>query len=216
MIREYENRNKYAIIGVHIEGAAMLLTSRAMSTRLETNAMSNHTSDSPTLQISLSQGYETTIDEIDSDLNDFRWTISKTKENKYAICKSFFPNKPKIAAMHRVIMQRILGRDLVKGEMVDHVDNNGLNNRRENLRLANKSQNARNRGAQRNNSSGYKGVSWNKPNKKWIVGIAIDSKKIYLGQYHNIHDAARAWNAAALKYHGEFAYQNVIPDEDQS
>jgi formate-dependent nitrite reductase cytochrome c552 subunit len=92
----------------------------------------------------------------------------------------------------------------------DHKNNNPLDNRRENLRICTNSQNQMNTKVQINNTSGFKGVVWNKIAKKWVAQIKLNNKLKNLGYYINIKDAARAYNAAAIKLHGEFAKLNEI------
>jgi hypothetical protein len=195
-----------------IEGAAMLVTSHAMSNALEDATMSDHTSDSPTLQIPTPTGHIAIIDEIDSDLLGFKWHAIESKSTYY-IGRSVKHPKATTVSLHVVILERVLKRSLVKGEVCDHWDLNGLNNCRSNLRLATVSQNMHNRGSNSNNTSGYKGVFWNKKAKSWWAQIYCDSKPIYLGSFKSPHKAARAYNEAALKHHGEFARLNVISDE---
>jgi hypothetical protein len=88
---------------------------------------------------------------------------------------------------------------------LDHKDTDSINNIWTNLRLVTSSQSAMNRGKSSRNTSGHKGVSWNKHTKKWRVRITVDGVKIFLGYYTDIEDAAAAYAAAAEKYHGEFA-----------
>jgi hypothetical protein len=97
-----------------------------------------------------------------------------------------------------------------KGFVIDHLDGNGLNNQRNNLRICTVSQNSMNRNKTVKNKSGFKGVIWWERNNTWKAEIRHNKNKIYLGYYKNIIDAAKAYNAAALKYHGEFANLNKI------
>lgn len=106
--------------------------------------------------------------------------------------------------MHRLIMGEPTGME------VDHIDNNGLNNQRGNLRVAAHWQNLANRPIQKNNTSGYRGVTWSKQNKKWYAQIYVDSKTISLGFYDDIKDAARAYNEAAIERYSEFARLNKL------
>lgn len=108
-------------------------------------------------------------------------------------------------ALHRVIMSRMLERELSTDEQVDHINGNGLDNRRGNLRLATGSQNQANRPTTKNNTSGYKGVSWHKKSKKWSARIRVHGKRISLGHYHTPEEAHKVYCAAADKYFGEFA-----------
>ena len=125
---------------------------------------------------------------------------------------SHLGKRPKI---HRLIMERRLGRQLKKGEHVDHIDGNGLNNRRSNLRLATPHQNHANKPKQRGNyTSSYKGVCFDKSRNKWQASInsAIlwgrEHKKKFLGRFKSEIEAAEAYDVAALKYFGEFANLN--------
>jgi len=93
---------------------------------------------------------------------------------------------------------------------IDHIDRNKLNNKRNNLRPATKSQNGMNRIKQTNNTSGFKGVFWNKYHKKWQAQITRDKKQIYLGYFNNKIEAGIAYNNAAIKYFGQFARLNEI------
>jgi hypothetical protein len=94
---------------------------------------------------------------------------------------------------------------------VDHIDHNGLNNRRSNLRLCTAQQNARNHRPQLRGSSKYKGVSWRQDGKVFRALIWHNGKSINLGRFKNEIDAAKAYDKAAKKYFGEFAYLN-FPD----
>jgi hypothetical protein len=105
--------------------------------------------------------------------------------------------------LNRVIM------DAPPGLLVDHRNGNTLDNRRTNLRLATCSQNRIN--SQRDKSktsSRYVGVSLEKGRGKWLAYISYNGKRIHLGRFDNELDAARAYDLAAVKYHGEFARLN--------
>ena len=92
-----------------------------------------------------------------------------------------------------------------RGTLIDHENLNSLDNRKDNLRLATPQQNGRNRGPQKNNSSGFKGVD--KPNHtwRWRARIKSDSGHIHLGYFDTKEEAAQAYRQAADKLHGEFA-----------
>jgi hypothetical protein len=104
--------------------------------------------------------------------------------------------------MHRVIAAR-MGLDL--SEIIDHMDGNGLNNSRSNLRAATNAQNLQNRGKQKNNTSGIKGVSWDKARSKWAAEIRSQGKRYHLGRFDTKEEAAEAYRKAAKKLHKEFA-----------
>lgn len=138
----------------------------------------------------------------DADLADLNWNIRiGGLTNQYARQRR---NNVDVS-LHRVIMERILGRPLTPDDKVDHIDACGLNCCRENLRLATTTQNNRNQGLRKDNTSGLKGVRWHKHVKKWVAQISVNKKTIYLGYYHNPEEAYKAYCEAAKKYHGEFA-----------
>ncbi len=105
--------------------------------------------------------------------------------------------------MHREIIE-------VRKEMVvDHINNDGMDNRRINLREATHSQNICNRKKRSGtNTSEYIGVCWNKARRKWMSSIGHDKKNIHLGYFDSEVEAAKARDRAAKKYHGQFAYLN--------
>lgn len=95
--------------------------------------------------------------------------------------------------------------------VVDHINLNGLDNRRENLRLVTPSQNAANSPGQRG-SSKYRGVHWDGGRRQWIASVAPDGKQEVLGSFYTEEEAARAYDAAAVRCYGECAYLNFPPE----
>lgn len=89
-------------------------------------------------------------------------------------------------------------------DMIDHIHGIKHDNRLCNLREATNSQNQRNRGPNKNNTSGYKGVHLDKQRNKWNAIIEHNKKKYFLGTFDNPEDAAIAYQAAAIRYHGDF------------
>jgi hypothetical protein len=133
-------------------------------------------------------------------LANFKWFL----KDKYAL-RSFklTPEKTQFVAMHREIM------NCPHGFLIDHKNNNPLDNRRANLRQATRAQNTYNRKKTRvKTSSLFIGVSFNKRIGKWIAYLRFEGKRIWLGQFDNEIAAAKAHDAAAIKYHGEFARLN--------
>ena len=88
---------------------------------------------------------------------------------------------------------------------IDHINGIKDDNRISNLRLATGSENLRNRPKPRNNTSGYKGVSWINHYQKWQATIKFDGKNKFLGRFATREEAAEVYNLAALQHHGEFA-----------
>lgn len=140
----------------------------------------------------------------DSDypaLSKYAWHISPQGYAKR--------NKSKIASgspytlMHRMILGL---QD--KDKMVDHINGNKLDNRRENLRIVSNQGNQANSKIPKNNTSGYKGVTWDKYRNKWIAQIMVNRRHKYLGRFESIEDAVVAYDTAALLIFGNCAYTN--------
>lgn len=141
------------------------------------------------------------VDDADYEkVSPFKWSING--KAGYAVRGLVENGKARTQLMHRLIM------DAPEGSRIDHVNGDKLDNRRRNLRFATRSQNAMNKGKPKNNTSGFKGVSWYKKAKKWCARIKVNGKTIHLGLFAEIKIAARAYDAAARELHGEFAYTN--------
>jgi hypothetical protein len=110
--------------------------------------------------------------------------------------------------MHQIILERMLKRGLVNGEKTDHINHDGLDNRRENLRLATNQENSHNQRAIENCSSVYKGVSWDKNRKKWRVYIKYKNIKHHVGRFDSEIEAAKAYDQVAIGLFGNFAVLN--------
>lgn len=93
---------------------------------------------------------------------------------------------------------------------IDHIDGNPSNNNINNLREVTQSQNCMNKKSDKNSSSKFKGVSWDKSTNKWRARIQVNSKQIHLGRFKSEIDAAKCYNNAAIKYFKEFAYLNEV------
>ena len=108
--------------------------------------------------------------------------------------------------LHRLVWIYHNG-DIPDGMQIDHIDGNPLNNLTENLRLATHGENQHNSKIRSDNTSGVKGVHWNKGNKKWKSQIYVEGKLIYLGYFDTIVEAEAAVIAARKKHHGDFSRQ---------
>jgi len=109
-----------------------------------------------------------------------------------------------------VLARLILNIPLDDGKNVDHIDGNKKNNTKNNLRIASLSQNQWNRKKNTNSTSRFKGVHWSKADKRWKASIRVNSKPYHLGLFNVEQEAAEAYNKAALKHFGEFAYINTL------
>ena len=157
-------------------------------------------------QIPLTQGYFALVDDEDfEELNKHKWHVLKTPYTYYA-AKRFYnkeTKKWKSLLMHRFILG--LTDFKIKG---DHIDHNGLNNQRYNLRSSTNAQNIRNQRPTKGNSSKYKGVCWSKRDNRWRVQIQCDKRNIYIGIFKDEIEAAKAYDKKAKELFGEFAYLN--------
>lgn len=159
-------------------------------------------------QIPLTKGVFATVDDIDFDwLNKWKWLAKKDghKNNYYAyrtLRKSEGENPKKAIFMHRMLIE------VPDGYMVDHVDGNGLNNCRSNLRLCTNSQNQHNRKPNKRSTSKYKGVKWNKHNNAWHAGLMCNKTKYNIGYFKDEAEAAKAYDKKAKELYGEFARLN--------
>jgi hypothetical protein len=158
-----------------------------------------------TVTIPLTKGQTAIVDAIDADLAQLKWYAMVRTYTYYAARQKFIDGRYIHFRLHQEILPRILGRKLVKGEYVDHINGDGLDNRRSNLRLATKAQNQRNQRLRRDNKSGFKGVCWDNRAKKWRALIRFNGKQKTLGYFDTPEEAYEAYCAAAIELHGEFA-----------
>ena len=117
--------------------------------------------------------------------------------------------RPFYFLMHRLIMKGAGIPQPSNKHEIDHINGNGLDNRKENLRWVTPSQNQHNRRKTKNNTySKYKGVSWDRQHKVWVAKISVNYKRIYLGGYKTEITTAKAYDQAAQKYFGKYAKLN--------
>ena len=130
------------------------------------------------------------------DLDD----IDKVKKYKWGLENNYVSASinGKRVKLHRLIM------NCPDDKLIDHINHNTLDNRKINLRICTSSQNQMNTNKRIDNSSGVKGVNWNKSKERWQAYITIDKKYIYLGTFKNKDDAIKARNEAEEKYQKDF------------
>lgn len=139
------------------------------------------------------------LDEEDYDrCKEYHWSVNKY--NRKSETGYFYAVNNKVGLLHRFIMNA--SRDF----LVDHKDNNTLDNRKCNLRICNRSENNRNRKSMKNNKSGVIGVVWNDnlPTPKWMAYLQINKKFKNLGYYDKFEDAVAARLSGELEYFGEY------------
>lgn len=159
-------------------------------------------------KIPLSKGLFALVDDEDfEELNKHKWHAIKSRNNYYAGRQEYEKSKHK----RRVYMHNVVLKVMNKENIVDHKDLNSLNNQKYNLRECSIAQNNKNKGVYRNKKSKYIGVYFGYKGKKgqvFIAQISNDKKIIYLGSFYNEIDAAKAYDEACLKYHGEYGKTN--------
>lgn len=140
-------------------------------------------------------------------VKEFKWRLEA--KGNYAMTGG----KGNTKRMHRFILNPGPGIE------IDHIDRNKLNNCRSNLRLVNRAENCHNSGPYKDNRSGYKGVYFLQSTfkkrriKKWVARIYTEKRHFTLGVFETRHLAARAYNAAAVKFYGDKAFLNIVKDE---
>jgi len=154
-----------------------------------------------TKTIPLTQGLVAIVDDKDYELlGQYKWYAHKNTDVYYAQRRA----GKRIVSMHR----EILGLQYGDKQIVDHANGNGLDNRHQNLRFATPSQSVINRRLSTRNKTGYRGVSYFQG--RYRAFIYLRREQYYLGSFTTDKEAALAYNAAAPKYHGEFARLNVL------
>jgi hypothetical protein len=159
-------------------------------------------------QIPLTQGKFALVDDEDFEyLNQWKWYYNKKGYANRGVLKKekddIFGNKGNIS-MHRALVKCSLKSH------IDHINRNGLDNRRSNLRVCTVSQNHINRPMTKRNSSGYKGVGRVHNGTKWRADIRKDQKQYYLGSFDTKEEAAKAYNEMAIEMFGDFAWLNDV------
>lgn len=142
-----------------------------------------------------------------------RWKVSRGRVKKGSVAGNIKGNgyyqlglDGKYYPCHRVIWV-ILGKEIPEGFVVDHIDNNTLNNSIDNLRISTVQGNTHNRSKRPNMTSKYKGVCWNKAAKKWKVGITFNYKQIHLGYFKSEEAAKLAYDRKSEELFGDFKWR---------
>ena len=160
----------------------------------------------PFRKIPLTKGKFTIVDPEDyHHLIRYKWHATQGRSTFYAQRKIF---DYKIGRQITIKMHRQLIH-VPTPLVLDHINRNGLDNRKANLRTATVSQNTINRTkSKRKTHSKYKGLTWHKQKSQWFARITVNRRVIPIGYFDNETDAAHAYDTAAKKYHGQFAVLN--------
>jgi len=156
--------------------------------------------------IKLTRGFCCKIDDEDFDLvSKYKWASNINRRTVYAKTniKDEF-GKVKTISMHRLIMGNPINLQ------IDHINHNGLDNRKENLRICSSIENRFNCNSYKGSSSKYKGVSWDKNANKWSSKIRINKILKHLGCFKSEIEAARKYNTMASLHFGEYANLNNV------
>jgi len=146
-------------------------------------------------KIKVTKGKYVLVDNTDfNELSKYKWHTDLR-----SIARYIKGSNNKRIKIHRQIM------NCPKGMEVDHKDGNIFNNQRKNLRICTHAENGKNQKKPKNNTSGYKGVSWYKKLNKWAAKIKVNYKGKHLGYFDTKEEAYKAYCKACIKYHGEFA-----------
>ncbi len=141
--------------------------------------------------IPLSQGKSAMVDDEDYEwLSQWKWCLHS---------KGYAVRGNGTILMHCVIVGTPVGFE------TDHINQNKLDNRRSNLRLATRAQNQRNKPKRRDNTSGFQGVYFDKSRNKFVAEIHLYGKKKHLGRFDDIQNAAKAYRSASIELHQEFS-----------
>lgn len=156
-------------------------------------------------KIPLTKGKFAIVDAADYErLNQYKWQAHKDRYTYYARRSRRDPvtGRRSTVPMHREIL------DIEADKVVDHINGNGLDNRRANMRSATTAQNCMNRRFYKKRSSPYRGVSFNRQLRKFVVYVGYKGSRMYLGCFDDEIAAAKAYDKAAKEYHKEFAGLN--------
>lgn len=155
--------------------------------------------------IPLTQGKVALVDDEDFKwLSQWKWQLKTDRSgNQYASRMQSGPN-----GVRKLVLMHIVVKPPPEGMINDHRDGNGINNQKQNLRAATRSQNCMNRRSRKQH--GFKGIAFQKNLKKWTASVRTKGKYYHLGVFGTAREAAEAYNAKAVELFGSFANLNSL------
>lgn len=151
--------------------------------------------------IELNDGRYALVDDEDfGELSRHKWYVIENHGHAYASRQVWIDGKPHTVKMHRVVMAA------VRGQIVDHINHDTLDNRRDNLRICTASQNSQNARQRRTSNSPFKGIR--ETRGRWQARISINGTRLHLGYFNTAIEAAAAYDRAARELFTEFACVN--------
>lgn len=155
--------------------------------------------------INLTQNNSVIVNDIDyKNVGMFKWRTGGSRL-LYAVREIWNKGNRYTEHMHRVILEKKIGRKLIKGEIAEHLNGNGLDNRRRNLRVGNQTLNLANSHIRIDNTSGHKGIYWDKSRNNWQAYINFNKKRYHLGRFKKKEDAIKVYDKKAKELFGKFA-----------
>jgi hypothetical protein len=160
-----------------------------------------------------SEGIDCLLDDEDADLAQYTWHI----QSRHGPTRQYTASRGLYARAHlrNIITSRKLGRELEEHEECFNKNKNLTDCRRENILIGTRQQIRAHAQKRSNNTTGYKGVSFEKSSGRWVATIKIDGKTKWLGRYSSPEEAARAYNQVAQDLFGEYAWLNDIPAKEE-
>ena len=176
--------------------------------------------------VALTKGKFAIVDDADyGAVGAFKWYCLEIKHKwsptTYYAARRIHPGRGGVVLMHRVIM----GLERIDRRTVDHIDNNGLNNTRSNMRVATRQQNNQHNRWHKTprSSSRFKGVHYTRMkggcgvlSKPWAARISLNGRHVFIGRFATENEAAIAYDERARELHGEFATPNFPGDEGRA
>jgi hypothetical protein len=158
--------------------------------------------DPKPVEIRLAHGIVALVDADDAHLASLRWCVYRHGRTWYARRTVSVGGKQRVVRLHREVLRA------EPHQRVDHINGDGLDCRRSNLRFASVTENNQNCRKPKSNTSGFKGVSWHKRDSRWMVNIGVGGRIRHVGSFTRIEDAARAYDSEARALFGSFAALN--------